>query len=142
MGVPGGIALTNDRKFVAVFRGSNRQLRYQTGRIDGGVAYLGSVWPYDKGLTPSICLAENGSFVEVHQSENEATLWVRHGFFDGTTLNFAEQVASQYDTGMEPSVTCNGQHVLSTHKSPGDDDDDNRLFYNLGRSLDQVLTGH
>jgi hypothetical protein len=59
LGVPGGIALTNDRKFVAVFRGSNRQLRYQTGRIDGGVAYLGSVWPYDKGLTPSICLAEN-----------------------------------------------------------------------------------
>jgi hypothetical protein len=70
---------------------------------------------YDNGVTPSVAANDQGTLIEVHQSQNGPTLWATVGAFD---FDARWGDSSQYDTGVQPSVALNDQGtVVEVHKS-------------------------
>ena len=82
---------------------------------------------YGKGIAPRIAMNLNNVAVEVHQSENEKTLWYSVGSANGSTVNFGE--SHKYDKGIKPSVAVSrGGLVVEVHQS----ENESTLWYRVG----------
>src|SRR5262245_6179077 len=61
----------------------------------------GSTYPHVDGINPSVAVNDNGVVVEVHQSQNNAGLWIYAGVvdFDLLTIQFNYVPKQSYDDG-------------------------------------------
>ncbi|MFD1050885.1 hypothetical protein ACFQ1S_37840, partial [Kibdelosporangium lantanae] len=67
--------------------------------------------------TPAVALNDDGTLVEVHQSQNASTLWYHVGHLDANG-EITWSASSQYDNGVLPTVAFTGTGTLrEIHKS-------------------------
>ena len=93
---------------------------------------------YDRGVTPSVTLNDEGVVVEVHEVNNGSSiLSYRVGTsIIGNTVVWGE--SHQYNTGTKPRVTLNNSGlVIAVHKSKGHPE---ALWYQIGQVCQESKT--
>lgn len=113
-----------------------KTLWYRVGTIDGKSISWADSHKYDTGEYPSIAFADDGTIVEVHETDDDGnlirperkTLWYRIGQLDGDEIVWGDSY--EYDTGVRPSVgVWKNAVVVEVHQAPHRQD----LWYRLGR---------
>jgi hypothetical protein len=100
--------------------------------------YDGNNWgpsvEYDWGHAPSVSVSGN-VFVEVHEGNNDGSLWYHVGSRNGSTITWGDSI--QYDSGYYPSVSIVGNTVVEVHQGgsacPGP------LWYHVGTVQGQQI---
>lgn len=142
-GVCSSVAVNKKGKIVEVHKTENpagTQLWYQVGAAKQMHATWSTAKPYDTGRYPSVAINDNDVVVEVHQSGSllwplKDKLWYNVGKISGNSIvDWDEDIAEKYDSGQTPSIALdNSNWCVEVHKEPGEDDDDNRLWYRVGK---------
>jgi hypothetical protein len=143
-GVQPAVALNEQDLVVEVHQseGLSNRLWYRVGRLqpDLNVLWLSGTKAihYDYGVNPSIALANDGTLVEVHNSQTMSLgllygwgLWYRVGRIaaDYKIEWLSDSKSIQYDSGVEPVVSLRQDKLLvELHSS-----DKGELFYRLGK---------
>jgi hypothetical protein len=133
-GITPNIAINNDGLFIEVHQSQNNPtLWYDTGRVDlssGDVTWLVQHQQYDSGITPTVALNDSGLFIEMHQSQNNPTLWYDIGQVDPTSGNITWLIKDQqYGEGIAPAVALNNAGLfVEVHQSQNNP----TLWYDIG----------
>jgi hypothetical protein len=127
------VALNNKNVAVEVHVSEWHQLWYHVGTVSGKSKSVswGDSRKYDEGMSmsPRVAVNDDGVVVEVHQSQEEDTLWYHLGKVNGSKVDFGEK-SRRYDGGVSPAVALNNHGVVvEVHQSANDA----TLWYHVGR---------
>jgi len=73
---------------------------------------------FDDGFYPSVAINDNGTVVEVHESQWRRALFYRVGTVkeEDMTITWSKEGSSQYDSGMAPAVALNNKgEIVEVH---------------------------
>jgi hypothetical protein len=112
-----------------------QQLYWHLGRLDEDGIHIAKKIKGDHGEKPSVTMDNSGFFVQVHESNNKATLWYRCGQFSFDKMEARMEDSIEYDRGYWPSVAMirEGEHrgfVVEVHMSS----ENATLWYRLGQA--------
>lgn len=104
-------------------RGVRSDLRYKVGRRMGelhGNIVWGYSYKFDNGYFPSVAINDNGTVVEVHQSQWRRALFYRVGVVnvEDMKIDWVGRKAKHYSSGSKPSVALNNKakpEVVAVH---------------------------
>jgi len=96
--------------------------------------HFGKADQYDKGVTPECAVSSDNVTIEVHQSQNEDTLWYHVG--RASVYGVYWGPSYKYDGGRNPSIAVqNDLDVVEVHQSQNEDS----LWYHVGKAKGEKI---